>query len=221
MLLREATEPARDAAPPADADRAAGSAAQPEAGHLPCECCGQPARLHILEDYAGGQPRLRHYCLPCGAHWSASISPVAHDKPRPGTIVLVGLAGLTMFLVGLFADYLAPGNPGFGWHQRTGLILGLSLTGVGVVLRAQLIALLGVFVLGASLTADWIGVARGAGIGWKQQAFMYVGLLITLASAVLKWIRIRMASARGASSTAACAAPGCQRTARLAGQGNA
>lgn len=219
MLLKEAIESAQDAALPAE--RAGGAPALPEVGCPPCECCGEPSRLHILEDYAGGQPRLRHYCLPCGTQWSAAISPVTHDKPRPGTIVLVGLAGVTTLLVGLFADYLAPGNPGFGWHQRMGLILGLSLTGAGLVLRAQVIALLGAFLLGASLTADWFGVARGPGIGWKQQAFMYMGLLIMLAAAVLKWIRIRMTSVRATSAKAACEAPGCPRTARLAGQGNA
>lgn len=216
MLLKEAIEPAQDAALSAGA-----APALPPAGGLPCECCGEPARLHILEDYASGQPRLRHYCLPCGAQWSAAISPVTHDKPRPGTIVLVGMAGLTTLLVGLFADYLAPGNPGFGWHQRMGLIMGLSLTGAGLVLRAQVIALLGAFLLGASLTADWFAVARGPGIGWKQQAFMYVGLLIMLTAAVLKWIRIRMTSVRAGSVKAACEAPGCRRTARLAGQGSA
>jgi len=140
-----------------------------------CEVCGDGARVLILEGYAEGQPVLRRYCLRCAAAAPAETE-VVGERPRMGVHVLVGLAGLVLCVVGLFGDYLVPpAHAGFGWHQQAGAAAGALILVIGLVLRMDVVALGGAFLLGASLCADWFGLTRGPGIGWKQQVMIAIG----------------------------------------------
>ena len=139
----------------------------------------------ILEGYAGGQPVLRRFCLTCAA---ASADPgLVGERPRISLHVLVGLAGLVLCFVGLFGDYLVPpAHPGFGWHQQVGAVTGALLLVIGLVLRMEVIALGGAYLLGASLGADWFGLTHGPGIGWKQQVMVALGAVGLLAAGVTR-----------------------------------
>jgi len=142
-----------------------------------CEVCGQAARVHVLEGYVGGQPRTRRFCLPCADEAPLRAPGGDLARPRPGLAVMLVLAGVTCAVLGLFGDFLIPqGHAGFGWRQTTGTVLGALVVFVGVLLRADVVALAGTYLLTAALLADWFGLTHGAGIGWKQQSLLGVGI---------------------------------------------
>jgi hypothetical protein len=154
---------------------------------VPCEICGKEARLLILEGYAQRQPVVRRFCLTCSA--SAEAGP-ARERTRLSLHVLVGLASLVSCVVGLFGDHLVPSaHPGFGWHQELGVVAGGLLLLVGLILRADVVALGGGFLLAASLCADWFGWTRGPGIGWKQQLMILIGAVGLLLAAAFRMRR--------------------------------
>ncbi len=139
-----------------------------------CRRCGQPARVHVLEGYQGGRP-LRHcYCMPCAGVRS---SPQTAARPRPLRLGLVlALAGLASAVVGLLGDLLIPeARVGFGWYQRSGVLIGALILFVGLLVRAEVVAVGGALLLGAAAGADWFGLTRGPGMGWKQQALLAAG----------------------------------------------
>jgi hypothetical protein len=152
-----------------------------------CEVCGEVARVLVLEGYANGQPVLRRFCLKCAAEAAPADAGVFGERTRVRLHVLVALAGLALCAVGLFGDFLIPAaHAGFGWHQQLGVFAGALLLVVGLLLRTEVIALGGAFLLAASLGADWFGLTRGPGIGWKQQVMLAVGVLCLLAAGITR-----------------------------------
>jgi hypothetical protein len=138
-----------------------------------CELCGQSARVHVLEGYDSGRPILRHFCLPCAARDPAPLATSRPRGPRLRVSSLVALAGIVVGVVGVFGELLVPeGHAGFGWYQRCGVALGAVFMLVGTLMRADLIALTGAFLFGAALCADWLGITRAPGVGWKQQILL-------------------------------------------------
>jgi MYXO-CTERM domain-containing protein len=50
-----------------------------------------------------------------------------------GSAVLILVLGVLLALVSIFADALGVGGqPGFGWKQTIGLVVGLALVGFGL-----------------------------------------------------------------------------------------
>jgi hypothetical protein len=144
----------------------------------------------VLESYAGGAPQLRRFCLRCADRWSLESSLNVALKPRPGVAGLLALAGAVFVTVGLLGDYLAPGaQEGFGLHQSLGALAGLMLVLIGILLRAQVIALGGLLLLAVAVSADWFGVSRGAGIGWKQLAMIEIGAAGLLLAGIYPFAR--------------------------------
>ena len=140
-----------------------------------CERCGQAARVHILEGYAQGQPIQRRFCLQCAPGFSPALPSLHVNRARLRITFLVGVIGVVLGTVGVFGDAFVPeGHAGFGWYQRAGVLLGALFVFVGILLRADLIALGGLLLFGGSLCADWVGLTRAPGIGWKQQALLGV-----------------------------------------------
>jgi hypothetical protein len=141
-----------------------------------CEHCGAPARIFVLEGYAQKQRVMRYSCLACAdrAFARRALDGVARPGMRLSTLVAIG--GLALVGLGLLADYLVPdAHPGFGWQQSLGVCAGALLAFVGLLLRAELIAMSGVFLLVAAVCGDLLGLTRGAGIGWKQSMVLALG----------------------------------------------
>lgn len=177
-----------DAAAPGEAHRAAAlelaeersAACDPDAPAPPaCDVCGRPAVVHVLDRYLRGQPRLLRFCAACRARTHFGPAGAEAEAPRIRLSSLLALAGLACCLVGVFGDSLVlPSRPGFGLVQGGGLLLGLLIFFVGGLLRADLIALAGVLLAGASLGADLLGVVRGPGFGYRQQLLTAFGLAV-------------------------------------------
>jgi hypothetical protein len=50
-----------------------------------------------------------------------------------GSALVIVVLGVLLALVSIFADALGVGGqPGFGWKQTIGLVVGLALVGVGL-----------------------------------------------------------------------------------------
>ncbi len=146
-----------------------------------CENCNAVSRVLILDGYARGQPVLRRLCLDCAARAAPKRAACGGERARVTWHALVSLAGFVLCVVGLAGDWLVPGgHAGFGWHQQMGAVTGVLLILVGLLLRADVIALAGAFLLGAALCSDWFGLTRGPGIGWKQQYMAGAGVLCLL-----------------------------------------
>jgi len=127
---------------------------------------------------------VRHFCLDCADE--AAAWPESDDLGgRLRLPTLVGLVGLVLMLVGLLGDFLvSERHAGFGWRQQSGVLLAVVVILMGLLLRVDLLALAGGFLLAASVSADWFGLTSGAGIGWKQQTLIAAGALLLVTAAV-------------------------------------
>ena len=138
-----------------------------------CEVCGRPARVHILENYGHGQPIIRRFCLHCALENPRPVPVPEQAAPRTRITALIALVGVAIGVLGVLGDTLTlESHAGFGWFQRLGVFVGALIVFVATLLRADLIALGGIFIVMGSLCADWFGLARAPGIGWKQQALL-------------------------------------------------
>ena len=190
-------------APSADGPARGNGHARAATAGAECEVCRTQARVLILEGYAEGQPVLRSLCCACAATAPARTS-TAGERRRISLHMLAAVAGLVLCVVGLLGDFLVPSrSPGFGLHQQLGVGAGVFILVIGLLLRAEIVALAGGLLLVAAVCADWFGLTDGAGIGWKQQAMIAIGALGMLAS----WVAHRVAAARGARRTGAGRGP--------------
>jgi hypothetical protein len=115
--------------------------------------------------------------------------------------LLLALLGVSLGVVGILADLFVPeAQPGFGWHQRVGLLGGAVIGLTGMLLHIDLLVLGGLLLVGATVTADWFG-PRAPGVGWKQGAFVGMSLVFAGAAVALYFMmrRRRGDAARGAS----------------------
>lgn len=94
----------------------------------------------------------------------------------------VGLGSLLVFLGTLLALYGASSaffqlssNAGFGWMQTFGLGLGAFLAVCGGLLRVDLLAVSGAFLVGLMAGLDWLG-QYGLQHNWFQRAGACCGL---------------------------------------------
>jgi hypothetical protein len=160
-----------------------------------CEVCGAPTRVQVLVRYSKEGPVHRTFCLDCGkSHIGCSYMPGV--SRRPGAWLLFAAAGAVLMTVGVFGDWIIPSrHAGFGWEQGWGVILGVIVGLFGLLVRADLVALAGAFLVGASLSADWFGLTQGSGIGPKQQCLIGVGL-VCVAIAMLLRMKISLRRSR-------------------------
>ena len=155
-----------------------------------CDVCGEAARVHVLEGYFRGEPVIRRLCFRCASRFPPSVLGGARDRPRIGIAALIGLAGVVFGMVGVFADALIPeGHAGFGWYQRTGVALAVVIALVGMLMRADVVMLGGLFLFVAALCADWIGGARTPGIGSKQEALLAIGTACVACALIARFAR--------------------------------
>jgi len=164
---------------------AAGAVAASEHAPSQCEACGQPVRVKVLEGYADAQPVTRSFCLQCVENSRPLAREAPSSRQKLGVWIVPALIGVGLGMTALLTDPLIPdAAPGFGLYQRSGLVLGALLGLVGVLLRVDVIVIAGMFVFVGALSADWFGLARSPGFGWKQRAVLGLSLFLVL-SAVL------------------------------------
>jgi hypothetical protein len=141
-----------------------------------CETCGQAARVRVHDGYRDGEPIIRAFCLPCAGDIPARKLEAPRRK-RLGLHVLIGVTGIILGFVGLFADVVVPqAAPGFGIYQKSGVALGLVVIFLGSLLRVDVLALIGVFALVGAASIDHFGIVRKWGIGWEQQVLLVVAV---------------------------------------------
>lgn len=143
-------------------------------GGAVCDICGQQARVHSLEGYRDGRPVLHWYCLSCATNVAPQRAVRPHRQTRLGIPILIGLGGVLLGIIGIFADVFVPhANQGFGLFQHIGVALGTLLVFIGMLLRIDIVMLGGMFIFVAALCADWFGLARVPGIGHNQRIVLY------------------------------------------------
>ena len=153
-----------------------------------CQTCGRPARVQVLEGYTKGKLQFSRLCLECGRSLLPG-PPGDRIGRRPPAWALIGLAGMVVLAVGLLGDRIIPdGHVGFGWRQQLGALLGAALGLIGLLLGTEMVVLAGALLFSATLSADWLGLTRGPGIGRTQQWVIFAGLAI-LAFGLLVWLR--------------------------------
>ncbi len=154
-----------------------------------CEVCGKPARVRVLERYAGGGPVFRHYCLDCAdrQHESGSHPPSGPSGQRLSIGSILMVTGLFIVLIAVLGDHLGiRGLPGFGWRQALGLLLGAALVSIGAVLRTDVVAVFGTLVFALAALSDLFGFQSAEGLGWKQRLAIVIGVSLTALGLVMR-----------------------------------
>lgn len=157
-----------------------------------CERCGRPALVHITSEVEqdGG---VRHLCLACADQVDAAIHARDRNLNHRAILISVGLFTLGLSLV---ADRIGLGRvSGFGWKQDAALALGLLLLGVGALIRATTLVIIGGMVTTVTLLAGWMGLGSGGGFGFKQMTGTALGLVM-IAGGVARIRAARLHSAR-------------------------
>jgi hypothetical protein len=169
-----------------------------EAGDRPsCQHCGAPASVHVLSGYEKGNPVVRRMCLTC----SEREGERALSRP-PGTVrfrlsIIIAITGVALGLAGILADnFTWSVHTGFGWRQWGGAALAGVFVFLGALIGADLLLLAGVFLFVGSVGADWLGLTRVPGFGWKQQMLFMAGAAVVGAAlcarltGARRWTRI-------------------------------
>ena len=146
-----------------------------------CAVCAAPARVRILLDYQDGGPVLGQYCLSCADsapdRYYASKGDASTRTEWFARVCLLG--GVAICLVAALGDFLhIAGNAGFGWQQRTGILIGIILVLLAAILRIDILGIAGAILLCLSALADVIHVGQSAGFGWKQEGCMFAAIAV-------------------------------------------
>lgn len=101
-----------------------------------------------------------------------------------------------MGLIALLADdFTWSVHAGFGWWQWGGAVLAGVFVFLGALVGADFLLLGGVFLLVGAVGADWLGLTRVPGFGWKQQMLLMAGAAVVgvgvcgRLAGVMRWIR--------------------------------
>ncbi len=163
-----------------------------------CQECGALARVHVLETYRAGCALYEHFCVRC-ARSVPRPAPLAPQAARPSLPALIALTGVATAWLAVLADWI-PGwseHPGRGMYKAAAAVLSMLLVLTGAVLAADLLVIVGVLALDGTMAADWVGLARAPGLGWKQQWLLVVSLAL-VAVALAAHLRPARFAARGA-----------------------
>lgn len=165
-----------------------------------CEECGQPARVRILETYSAGRPVFRVRCLNCADAFlpASSAADAARAGRRPGWRAALIVGGLVIGALGGLGDQLGVhGSRGFGAYQLAGVLVGVVCVVTGAVTHADAVAIFGTIVFGVAVSADLLSIGGVSGFGWKQQAAIIAGLVLTLVGVLSVVVARRARSNRG------------------------
>lgn len=155
---------------------------------LKCDACGSSATVSMLDGYANGLPRMRHFCAICDQR-NCEAEQAAAQAPRMsetlGNLLIVGGAVLGFLAAAADTVSLRP-TGGFGFWQQTGSLICVAFVALGTVLRIGTLSIIGLLGLGVSLLADVIGPVGEAGLGWKQEAAILFAAMFVVAGLYLQ-----------------------------------
>lgn len=140
-----------------------------------CDRCGADANIHIT-DLVAGMPTIRHFCRIC-----ADARGLTDDRPRTkqraAVASVLATVGLFVLALSLFADIISVGDSaGFGWQQRSGMMVAGIILLLGAVTRTLTLVIVGVITVTLDLLADGLEFGSSPGFGWQQQTGVLVGL---------------------------------------------
>lgn len=143
-----------------------------------CEICGEPAIVHIATD-DGTASLIRHFCIACAEQ--ENIRADRHERfIDHGTVFVV--VGLYILLLSALADLFSFGaSEGFGYKQIAGVLIAITLFGVGGALRIPTLAFIGFFTGSITVLADWVGFGQHPGFGYQQILGSVLGLGLMVA----------------------------------------
>ncbi len=142
-----------------------------------CSACSAPARVHILRGYSKGDPLIVRLCLACANREAESRATADVDvRRRVGMGSLLVFVGTLLALSGAMnAFFQLSSHAGFGWIQTFGVGLGAFLAVCGGLLKVDLLAVSGAFLVGLMAGLDWLDL-EGQQHSWIHQAGACLGL---------------------------------------------
>lgn len=158
-----------------------------------CQVCGREARVRTLANYEAGKPVFGLFCLECADHHPYKTQSItASDRSRLSFAFLLFFVGIFVVILGAWGDCFGiHDSSGFGWYQRTGIAIGGFVLLLGAMFRVEAMAVIGAVVFGLAALSDVFGLGDSAGIGWKQQLLIVIGLALALTGL---WLRRRIRS---------------------------
>ncbi len=160
--------------------------AAPEDRQETCDLCGKPARVCVLHGYRDGAPVYGRYCLDCPSTSDFDHSARSRSSKRLSLHLLICLLGVVIGVLGGAADLVvSDAHPGFGWYQRTGVLVGAIIVLLGMLVRAEVVALVGVFLFAGAVSWDCFSYSDAPGVGWKQQTALVVSAFLLVLAVVL------------------------------------
>jgi hypothetical protein len=141
-----------------------------------CAVCGSSDLATVISETEEGG--LRQFCRDCDRRrlWYER-SGVRHIASGSARVLIY--AGLTLTLLTITADQLAiSGEEGFGWRQITGAEVGFLCIVLGLLLRAALLGVAGLFLLVLSLGADILRIGHSPGLGWRKQVALLLATVL-------------------------------------------
>lgn len=179
---------ARDFEPGAGSTRGSGA----------CEICGGPMQVRVLRGYSSGEPVHSNYCVRCAPERHLPLSPNSSPRTRLRLTTLMCLAGAILGVAGGLGDIVFPtATEGFGTYQRAGIVVSAVLILCAMLLRADIIVIVGMFLFGSALLADWVGMMHAPGIGWKQQTALMLASVLFAGAILARAISGRGGQRRG------------------------
>ncbi len=137
-----------------------------------CELCGKPSCVHFSKEGPDGPVTLRHLCGDCADRHPFDGMSGFDDAPRRRASLanLITVLGAAFAMMALSADYLRIGGEGgFGWRQKSGVLLGAAVTLIGAIFRVDVLAVCGAALFVFAGAADWLGFGEGSGISTRQE----------------------------------------------------
>jgi hypothetical protein len=141
-----------------------------------CPVCGSLSLVTVVSETDEGS--LRQFCRDCDSRrrWyeRSGVRHIASGSAR-----LLIYAGVILTLLTITADRLSiSGRSGFGWRQITGAEVGFLCVVLGLLLRAALLGMAGLFLLVLSLGADLLRVGHSPGLGWRKQLALVLATVL-------------------------------------------
>ncbi len=146
------------------------SAARAAMAPLACDVCQRPAQVHILIDYQRGEQVVRRYCASCAETREAAHREHVTERRHLGPAALISIVGVFLAIIAVTLDLLPTGNPGFGWYQKLGVVVGGVMLLLGALLHVDVMVIGSVIGVVFILSADQATADDAS--AWRMQLLL-------------------------------------------------